>query len=168
MITLSSPGSSVGGGYVDLVNVAWPVLRLAGSTVTLNNGGGLGGGLYAGGDIRIDGSIVADNIATSDRDCAFNGAHSFVASFDLVGTNAGCTQFVNLQNGNYVGSNASYYHANLSGLADHGGPTKTHALLAGSLAIGTAGDAPCITARDQRGVQRPRGAGCDMGAFERS
>ncbi|MFN8622074.1 MAG: choice-of-anchor Q domain-containing protein [Chloroflexota bacterium] len=164
----SSPGSSVGGGYVDVVNVAWPALRLAGSTVTLNDGGGLAGGLYSSGDIRIDGSIVADNVATSDRDCAFNGAHSFVASYDLVGTNAGCTQFLNLQNGSWVGTNASYLHANLSGLANHGGPTKTHALLDGSAAIGTAGDAPCITARDQRGVKRPKGAACDMGAYERS
>jgi hypothetical protein len=60
----------------------------------------------------------------------------------------------------------------LGALADNGGPTKTHALLAGSPAIdhGDNNDAPAI---DQRGVARPRdgdGNGSrvvDIGAFEK-
>jgi hypothetical protein len=51
-------------------------------------------------------------------------------------------------------------------LADNGGPTLTRALLAGSPAIDTANAAVC-PATDQRGVTRPKGAGCDIGAFER-
>jgi beta-glucanase (GH16 family) len=50
-------------------------------------------------------------------------------------------------------------------LADNGGPTLTHALLAGSPAIDTA-DATFCPATDQRGVARPQGAGCDVGAYE--
>ena len=50
-------------------------------------------------------------------------------------------------------------------LADNGGPTLTHALLAGSAAIDAANTAVC-PATDQRGVARPQGAGCDVGAFE--
>ncbi len=53
----------------------------------------------------------------------------------------------------------------LGPLADNGGPTSTHALLAGSPAIDTADAASC-PATDQRGVARPQGAGCDVGAFE--
>jgi len=48
-------------------------------------------------------------------------------------------------------------------LADNGGPTLTHALLAGSIAI-NAGDPQYCTRTDQRGVQRM--GRCDAGAFE--
>ncbi len=50
-------------------------------------------------------------------------------------------------------------------LVDNGGPTLTHALLPGSLAIDAADDAAC-PAVDQRGVARPQGDHCDIGAFE--
>jgi beta-glucanase (GH16 family) len=50
-------------------------------------------------------------------------------------------------------------------LADNGGPTQTHALLAGSPAIDAADDALC-PATDQRGVARPQGAHCDIGSYE--
>jgi beta-glucanase (GH16 family) len=50
-------------------------------------------------------------------------------------------------------------------LADNGGPTLTHALLAGSPAIDAADDTVC-PATDQRGVTRPQGAACDIGAYE--
>lgn len=53
----------------------------------------------------------------------------------------------------------------LGPLAANGGPTATHALLAGSPVVdaATAASAP---ATDQRGVARPVGAGPDIGAFE--
>ena len=54
----------------------------------------------------------------------------------------------------------------LEPLADNGGPTLTHALGAGSPAIDAA-DAAACPATDQRGVLRPQGAACDVGAFER-
>jgi CSLREA domain-containing protein len=54
----------------------------------------------------------------------------------------------------------------LGPLADNGGPTLTHALLPGSPAI-DAGSAWICPATDQRGVVRPQGAACDVGAFER-
>lgn len=55
----------------------------------------------------------------------------------------------------------------LSALGAYGGPTKTHALVLGSPAIGTAIAANC-PATDQRGTTRPAPAGgqCDKGAFE--
>ena len=64
----------------------------------------------------------------------------------------------------------------LGSLANNGGPTETMALLLGSAAINTAIDAICAAAvgspgfgaggLDQRGVVRPQGAHCDIGAFE--
>jgi len=53
----------------------------------------------------------------------------------------------------------------LGPLADYGGPTPTMALLAGSPALDTADPAFC-PATDQRGIARPFGACCDIGAFE--
>jgi uncharacterized repeat protein (TIGR01451 family) len=50
-------------------------------------------------------------------------------------------------------------------LADNGGPTFTHALLAGSPALDAA-DGSGAPATDQRGIARPQGAGFDIGAFE--
>lgn len=53
----------------------------------------------------------------------------------------------------------------LGPLADNGGPTETMALLSGSVAI-DAGDTASCQAADQRGVPRPLGSGCDIGAYE--
>lgn len=54
----------------------------------------------------------------------------------------------------------------IDALGDHGGPTDTHALLEGSPAVDSGSDKRCALT-DQRGVERPQGAGCDIGAFER-
>jgi hypothetical protein len=53
----------------------------------------------------------------------------------------------------------------IGALGDNGGPTPTHALLSGSPAIDTAAGGAC-PATDQRGVTRPQGPRCDVGAFE--
>lgn len=53
-----------------------------------------------------------------------------------------------------------------TGLQDNGGPTETIALQPGSPAIDAAVLANCPPT-DQRGVPRPQGAGCDIGAYER-
>ena len=56
---------------------------------------------------------------------------------------------------------------NLGPLATNGGPTQTHALLNGSPALDAGGtSANGCPATDQRGVARPQGAACDIGAYE--
>ena len=55
----------------------------------------------------------------------------------------------------------------LGALADNGGGTLTHLPAAGSPAIDAAAAATC-PGTDQRGVVRPQGAGCDVGAVELS
>ena len=67
----------------------------------------------------------------------------------------------------------------LGPLQDNGGPTYTHALMAGSPAIDAIPPADCTwdddgdpatpevpLSRDQRGVARPQGGNCDIGAYE--
>jgi hypothetical protein len=53
----------------------------------------------------------------------------------------------------------------LGPLADNGGPTQTMSPLIGSPAIDAGTDSGC-PATDQRGVARPQGASCDIGAVE--
>ena len=53
----------------------------------------------------------------------------------------------------------------LGPLAANGGPTQTHALLEGSPAIDSGSSTSCPLT-DQRGVSRPQGEDCDIGAFE--
>ncbi|MFT3894170.1 MAG: M4 family metallopeptidase [Anaerolineales bacterium] len=55
----------------------------------------------------------------------------------------------------------------MGNLLGNGGATLTHALLTGSPAIDAGDPATCATT-DQRGVARPQGAACDIGAFEGS
>jgi hypothetical protein len=54
----------------------------------------------------------------------------------------------------------------LSGLGFHGGPTRNTTVKANSPAVDGGNDATCATS-DQRGIARPQGAHCDIGAFER-
>ena len=53
----------------------------------------------------------------------------------------------------------------MSPLDDFGGPTRTVALLSGSQALDAADSEACPPG-DQRGVTRPFGPACDIGAFE--
>jgi len=66
---------------------------------------------------------------------------------------------------NIVGSDPA-----LNALANNGGFTETMSLQAGSLAIDAGDTTTCnnapVSGKDQRGVTRPLGAGCDIGAYE--
>jgi hypothetical protein len=53
----------------------------------------------------------------------------------------------------------------LGALANNGGTTQTMALLTGSPAINAGNNTGCPTT-DQRGIARPQGGVCDIGAFE--
>jgi hypothetical protein len=55
---------------------------------------------------------------------------------------------------------------NLSSLANNGGFTQTHALLAGSSAYNSGGVNATCASTDQRGVNRPQFGACDIGAYE--
>jgi hypothetical protein len=56
----------------------------------------------------------------------------------------------------------------LAELADNGGPTPTMVLGDGSAALDALPPGPDCPATDQRGVARPHGAACDIGAYERA
>ena len=67
--------------------------------------------------------------------------------------------------GGYTGEGNIDAEPFLGVFGNYGGPTDTFPLLPGSPAIDTADPVNCPE-KDQRGVVRPQGQGCDMGAFE--
>ena len=96
------------------------------------------------------------------------------AGHNLIGIGAGGVGVTNGVNGDIVGTAANPIDPKLGVLANNGGKTKTHKLLAGSPAI-DAGDNAGVPPTDQRGAGFPRkkdgngdgAAVVDIGAIER-
>src|SRR5713101_5996651 len=102
-------------------------------------------------------TLIAGNFrgATgTTRDDVF-GALNAGGDYNLIGDGTGMTGLTNGVNGNLVGSAAAPIDPLLGPLQNNGGPTFTHALLAGSPAI-DAGSTAYATAYDQRGPGFPR------------
>jgi beta-glucanase (GH16 family) len=138
------------------------VATITNSTITGNAApGGTTGGLFVGtftaasATLNLQNTIVVNN---GDFGC-------FLAPFG-----AGAVALNSLGNNLFtdgtcfpVGSDLIVADAGIDSLSDNGGPTLTHALLAGSPAIGAANTSVC-PATDQRGVARD--AACDIGSYE--
>lgn len=124
--------------------------QLSNTTVAGNTGGG---GVHGVTDpIELVNSIVWGN---ASGDCS--GAIDATGGHNL-GGDATCG--LDPSAGDVTGQDPK-----LSPLADNGGLTQTMALAADSPAVDAGDDATCL-ATDQRGVSRPQGEGCDIGAFE--
>jgi predicted outer membrane repeat protein len=123
----------------------------------------------------ITNSTFSGNTADTDSGGGVRNAGNatLTLSNTLLANNAGgnCSGTVTDGGGNLEWPDASCGFATpsadpkLGPLQDNGGPTQTHALLAGSAAIDAAVDCSPPTT-DQRGVARPQGVACDIGAFE--
>jgi uncharacterized repeat protein (TIGR01451 family) len=146
--TVSGNTGNYGGGIAGVDGIT--ILQnstLAGNTA---NGGGGGGLRQYGGTLHYTNTLLADNLT---------GGDCYVSASNVISTNV-----------NNLVRNGVICNAALSGdpvlgpLADNGGRTLTHALLAGSAAIDAAGD--ICPATDQRDVTRPIGLHCDIGAYE--
>jgi hypothetical protein len=142
-------------------------LDISSSTITENTAGSSGGGIRAFGSVVMRNSILAGNSAYFGPDCVGTIDSK---GYNLLGVDDDCTFYSAL--GDWVGQKASPVYAGLAPLADNGGPTATHALLPGSPAIDSGNPAGCtgidgsLLTTDQRGLPRPVGPACDIGAFE--
>jgi CSLREA domain-containing protein len=154
--------ASYGGGILNY-NSSYNFLKMNNCTVAGNFSWVAGGIANMGGIAIISNSIIAGNHALiTAPDC---GGTFTSGGNNLIGDGTQSTGFVNGVTGDLVGDAASPIDPMLGPLADNGGPTWTHALLLGSPAIDAGNPATC-EATDQRGVTRPWGAACDMGAYE--
>lgn len=172
---------SDGGGIYATGGGGSSQLTLTGSTITDNTAqSGRGGGLAVAADadvgsplVSVGTSILAGNTATNfgaTADCYHTIPSRFTsAGYNLTGNNTtdGCTPGgSDIQ----VAPGQVFTTVLDRQLRDNGGPTLTHALLPTSPAIdrippGTNGCGTDFTS-DQRGVPRPLGSGCDIGAYE--
>jgi hypothetical protein len=165
-LTNSTVSGNTGSGVV-LWATASPVATFMNSTVSGNSLHGIDAYRYhcptgcTGGPptpfLYFADSIVADNGAP-DGNCSSDvRSHLLSLGYNLADdTSCGFTEPTDLV----------VADAMLGPLQDNGGPTETHDLLPGSPAI-DAGSMDCPPpATDQRGVARPQGAGCDIGAVE--
>jgi hypothetical protein len=122
----------------------------------------VGGGIYNFGELTLTNTLV-DNYYGCGGGTALSGGGNIESPGDTCGFD---------QTGDQV--NVTAGQLNLGPLADNGGPTMTHALLPGSVAIDVIPEADCVDAdgapltMDQRGEPRPEPGGtmCDVGAFE--
>jgi hypothetical protein len=137
---------------------------IAGNTAKDEAGGlarGPGAGLAIGdGAGRIENSLLAGNVETTSgvttpTNCAVGATLTSLGH--NIDSGSDCA----------FGSGGDHPGANpqLGPLAPNGGPTQTLAIAATSPALDAADTAAC-PATDQRGVGRPQGTGCDIGAFE--
>ena len=165
-VTFSGNGgaSNLGPGQTSLGGA---VYHTQGGTLTLNNvtfsgnsATGDGGALY----ITVASSVVTSNAVlwgdsvgaggTEPEILNNSGTVTLISSVIQAGCPAGST-CVGVINGDPL----------LDVLQDNGGPTQTMLLMPGSSAI-DAGYNPSCAATDQRGVPRPQGLTCDIGAVE--
>ena len=157
-------------------------LILTNDTLSSNVASDNGGGLYNRANSTLNNVTLSGNAASGpdtggnifNEEAQLVLRNSIVAYADLDGNCFNSAGFLsslghNLDSANTCGFGAAGDLSNtdplLGPLQDNGGPTWTHALLAGSPAIG-AGDNVTCAATDQRGVSRPQGTLCDIGAYE--
>ncbi|MGQ0622430.1 MAG: choice-of-anchor Q domain-containing protein [Panacagrimonas sp.] len=164
--TLSGNTGSGNGGGISGNNTH---ITLTDSTITGNNGGSYGGGaLLTGGTLILDRSLISGNTVTSlGAELLINGASVDANNFNLFGNlgNAGIFDPSSTFTPGATDIVPAAALVNILGsLAGNGGHTLTHALAEGSPARNAAGAA--CSATDQRGVNRPKGPACDIGAYE--
>jgi hypothetical protein len=158
--TFSANSAANFGGGIDSSNYPTQSTTILNSTFVTNAAGFGGGSLYRnGGLVFLKNTIVAFSTL---QNCAANAGN-----FTTLGHNLDSGTSCNFT----AGSDLVNTDPKLGPLQNNGGPTLTHALLRGSLAIDAADNNGC-PATDQRGVARPldgNGDGvtvCDIGAYE--
>jgi hypothetical protein len=140
--TLSDNYATEGGGGIFNAGT----LTLNNSTLSGNDANRMGGGVLNEGALTVNNSIIANSPTVGN--CA-----GVTAGADNLSDDATCSGF-------------TIANAMLAPLQVYPpGTTATFALLEGSPAIDAGNDATCLGV-DQRGVPRPQGPHCDVGAFE--
>ena len=179
-VTFSNNSAVRGGGMYN--NSSSP--SLTNITFTGNSAVEIGGGI----NNSNSANPTLTNITFSNNSAGINGGgiHNFISSPVVMNTifwgntaPYGGAQIYNfsgspgaaivsdsiVQGGYPGGTNIITADPKLGALGDYGGSTQILPILDGSSAINTANDTTC-PATDQRGIVRPQGFGCDIGAFE--
>jgi hypothetical protein len=163
-----------GGG---IYNAAGASATLTNVTISGNTSGVRGGGVYNGGTMTLSNVTLGNNSAPTGGGILNAGTltlrNTIVANSPAGGNCSGTLTSLGHNLSSDTTCTASFAQVGdlnnvnplLGPLADNGGGTPTQALLPGSPAI-DAGDPITCPATDQRGISRPQGAACDIGAYE--
>jgi len=180
MNNTTDPNGSGGG----LFNGPGGTMTVANSTLAGNTANQYGGGIANYGTLTLKNSTLSGNtghafagggLANYNNTAILHYANTIIANSptggDCANVNGGLIP-TNINNQVEDGScGGTMGDPMLGGLANNGGPTQTMALLEGSPAIDAGDDATCaaapVSGKDQRGVTRPQGAHCDIGAYEK-
>jgi CSLREA domain-containing protein len=147
-VTVSGNRAARGGGLAVSAALTQTNVTITGNTAMLE-----GGGLFTDeGAVSSRNTVIAGN---NGENCA--GPGGYISGGHNLSDDASCL-FIG-------GGDQEDVEPLLGPLADNGGPTRTHALMKGSPAI-DGGDNIGCPPTDQRGVARPQGARCDIGAYE--
>lgn len=165
--TISGNSGSAGtGGIINVGTMTLNNVTITNNTSDEESSGRAGGIASNGGVLNLRNTLIAGNHNTAggSPDCAGTLTSQ---GYNLIQSTTGCT-IVGTTTGNLTGVNPL-----LGPLANNGGLTRTHSIGSGSPAreaanpaVPGSSDTACRTT-DQRGVSRPQGPRCDMGAFER-
>lgn len=156
-VTFSSNSAAQFGGGMNNGASSSPTL----TNVTFSgNSGRFGGGLYnrSNSNPNIRNAILWGNTALSGTQIYNLTSDTFIPSIPIVSDSV-------VQGGYAGGTHIITSDPLLGALGNYGGSTQTIPLLRGSSAIDAGDDAHCPET-DQRGVPRPQGAHCDIGAYE--
>ncbi len=160
--TITMTNSTMSGNYTTAYGAGaignGGTVALFNTTVTGNSAGNLGGGFDNSGTIILNRSIVAGNYAGTGADI-FNRNIVIADNYNLLGSG-----FSVPVTSTDIGQSVGIANILNPVLGYNGGPARTHALVAGSLAIDAATDSGLAT--DQRGIGRPLGTADDIGAYE--
>ena|GEM_PF-5098934 len=146
-------------------------LTLTNSTVSGNSAGSLGGGVYNGGNLVLIHTLISGNTAPTAPEISqttYPGYTATVDNFNLFGVNgnAGVVGFTLSPGGSDIVPAGGLSTILLPLALNSPGTTQTHALPIGSPAIDAVLSGCPPPGTDQRGITRPQGAACDIGAFE--
>jgi VCBS repeat-containing protein len=156
-LTGNSAGPAGGGIFGD--NATTQTIRH--STITGNTAASQAGGIYSVGVVSLGHTILAGNTAGLNPDAYLSGTS---AGYNRIGTIGG-----SFTSGTGDSTGVTLSSLSLGTLADNGGPTKTIAIGADSVAL-NAGDLAFAGSptTDQRGTARVQGGRIDIGAYERA
>jgi TIR domain/NACHT domain len=188
--------ANIGGGIYNLGNNLTIVNSTIANNIARGKSGGIGGGIAINrGKIFFEYSTIYHNTAESSgggvvimdllnsavaiTNCIIAGNYArgnpdmqgtfTLYSHNLIQVTSGATFILTDRSPTSLIKGRS---PSLGSLGENGGPTKTYPLLSGSPAIDqipfndiTCGQTP-EDSIDQRGISRPQGSGCDLGAYE--
>jgi hypothetical protein len=146
--------NAIGGGL--LVSGNTQPFQVTHATIAFNFASFTGGGIVSQANGTLRNTIVAGNDSA-----AFASPFQDQCTTQL--TNGGGVLEFPANNPPCVGGSRIVADPRLGPLTANGGFSPTHLLQAGSPAIDAGA---CVVATDQRGVARPQGAACDLGAVE--